>query len=176
MGIRSIVWKFSFVLSLISICDIQAQEYSYTVVVGDSLHRFSCTVDLILPLNDYFYNAALNELDITGVKKLISVRTSSYIEYYSGVDAEGLTMISKEGDIFVLVNQDIPIYLPTFKEAVLYHEMYHVISLEKEHCDGPECPYILQDGKKVDIEYVIRNWGEEMKEQYFKYLHGKEIP
>lgn len=97
----------------------------------------------------------------------------------------GSTFFRKGKDV-ILITNDIPIYLPTFMSAIIYHELYHFISENRYHCiirpynfssyieeflrGYPECLYLLQDGSNINIEKIIREWNEDAKKEYFLFL------
>ncbi len=147
-----------------------AQDPIYTVKVKDTCYSFNYSEELKDPLDDFFKHAQLYSYPMDSISNLHGIYRTNVIYYYTGTNAAGLTMLSRDFKDFIFINENIELYLPTFIESILYHEFYHLLANNKDHCSDIFCPYILQDGRAIDVEKVIRTWNEDSKKEYFEYL------
>lgn len=122
-------------------------------------------------LDEYIAGAKEFDIDLSNIDDLNGVYITSVetIESYYGRPAVGLTM-ENNGKYIVMIDGSIPVYLPTLLNAIIYHEMYHVLAVNKDHCQTVFCPYVLRDGQYLNIEYIIKYWDLNAKKEYFKYL------
>ena len=169
------------VLILLFSLSIYSQIYEeYRLEVKDSVYIFNYTPSLKFILDDFFegcekYKIPLDRFSrFEGIYVVITMRS-----------LVGITIFGEEKDL-ILVNNNIPIYLPTYMSAVIYHELYHFISKKLDHCivykpsisgavgdffkGYPKCLYILQGGNNINIEKVIKQWGDKSKKEYFLFL------
>ncbi|AGO49496.1 hypothetical protein Phi4:1_gp083 [Cellulophaga phage phi4:1] len=159
----------TLIIALVSIV-VSSQDILYKVIENDSTYIFAVSKPLVPIVDDFFTHAKKNNYSISKVADLHGVYKTNVISHYTGSQDAGLTMISRDFKDIIFINDNLPTYLPTLIEVVVYHEFYHFFANNKDHCDTIFCPYILQSGDKIDVEYVIRTWGEDDKKEYFEYL------
>jgi hypothetical protein len=70
----------------------------------------------------------------------------------------------------VFMNASIPLYLPTFKKFILFHELGHYLDGEGHPEDGP---VMRRTGRGLDIEDIIKNYCE-YEEEFLIYLYKKQ--
>ncbi|MAX51425.1 MAG: hypothetical protein CMH22_05555 [Methylophaga sp.] len=116
---------------------------------------------------DDFYKPVLTDFIKSCAKYNIDFKRLSLLEgIYVSSNLEGRHGATRNDRKIILVNADIPNYLPTFRKAVLYHELYHLLSLENGHV---AFPYLVQDGGSIFPEYLIKHW-DVVEAEYFLYL------
>lgn len=155
----------------IGISNINAQYFTFNVKYKDSTYSFKYSPILKKHLDEYFGNANKMKLDLSNLEKLDGILWSNNIFFYTR-PLVGITPLPEAGENFILISDNIPKYLPTFINAVVYHELSHFIMDNNKHCISG-CPYILQEGKYINIEKVICSWNNIAKIEYFMYLKLK---
>jgi len=150
-----------------------AQYFTYKVKDWNNNKVYSFEYSPILKqhLDEWFSNAEKMNMEICVLEKLGGVFWSNQITFYTK-PSFGLALMFKDSPMLVLVDDNIPTYLPTFINAVLYHELAHLFTKNNRH-PKHGVPYILQDGKNIKIENVIKTWNDEAKIEYFQYLKLK---
>lgn len=130
--------------------------------------------NLSADLKDFDLHAIKNgfTIDCEKISGIYLMRTYEMMKYYNKL-AWGITVPLENGQKMIVISADIPPYIPTFRNAVVYHELYHALG-NFEHCDSVLCPYILMSGGSIEVEEVIKTWNDEAKEEYFNYIKSKQ--
>lgn len=176
----------SFLLLLFFSLFTYSQKYEeYRLENKDTTYVFNYTPSLKFILDDFFEGCQEYDIPLDRFSRFEGIYATENMKIFTGRDFFGLTFFGEKKD-FILVNNKIPGYLPTFMSAVVYHELYHFILKSHYHCiiknpgisgvvkefvkGYPKCLYVLQGGRDINIEKIIREWGDESKKEYFLFL------
>lgn len=150
--------KLLFSAAFLSCLFTKAQDIDIKI---DSLKTVEVNILYIDAFNEF-----IADLECHGISK-------RKIDHLIGIYvAPGSTMNNALGITFmnrvVQLNAELPIYLPTLRKAVMYHELGHAMGIDHSH-DGP---YLMMSGSDVDEEFLIKNWNK-IKEEFFVYIKDK---
>ena len=175
--------KLLWILLLAPLLSYGQYTEDYELKIDDSVYTFDYTPSIKFILDDFFQGIKEYGIPLDRFKDFKGIHVTERMMYYTGTNAWGVTDLSNG---VILLNGEIPRYLPLFMSAVIYHEMYHFYLDRPYHCiipestilnvieeffkGFPECPYTLQDGYNIEIEKVIQNWGDDEKEEYFRFI------
>lgn len=178
--------KSTLLLALLFSLFTYSQNYKeYRLEVNDSVYTFNYTPSIKFILDDFFEGCEKYKVPLDRFSRLEGIYVVVDMKSLTGKDFFWITFLEKEKD-FILLNNNIPLYLPTFMSAIIYHEFYHFILIKPGHCiierstisgiveeffkGYPKCLYVLQGGSNINIEKIIREWDDKSKKEYFLYL------
>lgn len=171
--------KLLFIISILLWTTSYSQFYSdakYDVELSTGqCHTLEINSYLYDNLDNYFFEASENNVNIDVIQKLkgiylchFDISLPTYMQ-----NNFGLTLDLKTGERVILVNVSlIPFYLPTFLDAVVYHELYHHLLDTGDHVKNT--PYVLRDGEFNNPEVLIKTWNSDSKEEYFNYIKQQQ--
>lgn len=142
---------------------------------GDVVNKIAVTKRLAPIFNEWLEEAYNNNVDLSALSKLDGIYFMSFKKYFPKDNSFGVTrFLSGDMQNLITLNTDaIPFYLPSFLEAILYHELYHSmfpleghVSCDKENDDV----FFLRAGGNINIENVIKKWGCDLKQNYWNYI------
>lgn len=113
------------------------------------------------------------DIDLTELDKVVVIKFIPHEELIAKTQrpAWATTIHYKSIEKYIVyLSYDILQFKKPIIEALFYHELYHVLATNKEHCMGDEGCSKLIDGTPVNPYWVMVNWGEEEKDIFFKYL------
>lgn len=147
----------------------QKSYQTYTVESNGETYSFLYTRGIKPFLDDFFLHPRLSQIDLSALKTFRGIFVSKDINIFA-FGSFGVTVYATETqDSFIIISPHIPSYVPTFKQMIVYHEFYHLLTRAR-HCTGTECPYVLQSGQYIDIEKVIRTFSDDEKDEVMRHI------
>ncbi len=173
------------IIILLILFSVSSSSQGYKNYNLKNTYSFEYTPSLKSILDDFFEGLDDHNISIDVFENFKGIYVTSDMYRITGYSLFGVNL-HRDGHTYILLNNDIPRYLPSFMSALVYHEFYHFLLKRPHHCSirepsflesvkevfngYPECPYILQAGVDINIEQVIKDWGEETKKEYFLYI------
>lgn len=150
---------------------------SYSLVVNDTtVYTFKAPVELIDDLDEYFERARKHNIDLSNVANLQGIYLVDFSKSSILKEYDGNFGVSLKDECIIGINRaNIPRYLPTFLNAVMYHELWHFIPEAYFHSTFITSPTVTRGGEHINVEDLISTWRERSKEEYFEYLKGYEV-
>ena len=149
------------------VCNFNHYSYSYediNITFCEPLEPF---------IANFLKDAVKYDIDLTNLKYLkevmmLSDSTFTYLGQTSRLEDDGGNKLYS----YIVFNKEIPPYLPTLVNAIIYHEFAHALLWNSTHCESITCPYIMQ--AEIEPETIIKYWNEQSKEQFFYWLKEEQ--
>jgi len=111
------------------------------------------------------------DFDKSNITLILNIRivTDYWLYKTYGSPCWALTRQFENGKYVVYIGDSAFKYKPVILNAIMYHEMFHVLAKVKDHCDGALCPKLI-NGETLNVKDLENTWDSKKKIELLKYI------